>query len=286
MTCSVKQELLAGLDRKDPGSAPDTRRSIPLTKIARSFGNAAHNYDRHAELQRKVADQLLAKSADQVADAVILDLGCGTGYCSAVLHARYPQAFLLAVDLALPMLHASTRRELAALHPLCADAQVLPLQSQAVDLLVSSLTMQWCADPEQLFAELFRVTKPGGQVLLSTFGPATLAEIRRAWQAADGNVHVNDFIPLATLEQLCSRAGFACVAVTELRKPCYPSLRAVARELKGIGAHNMNRGQNRGLTSPAAFARAEAAFGLHAVAGQGVPVTYEVYYLNLRRPLH
>lgn len=256
---------------------------IPLRHIARSFGRAAASYDAHAELQREVADALLAALSSAVVPATLLDLGCGTGYCSAALHARYPAAQLYALDLALPMLQASAQRKIPGLQLLCGDAARLPFAPESFDLVCSSLTIQWCEDTPGLFSELFRVVRKGGKVLLSTFGPATLAEVRAAWAAADHSVHVNGFLPLATLVAAARKAGFACTARSELHTRYYPSLRAVAVELKGIGAHNMNSGQSRGLTPRSAFARAEQAFAA-ARKEQGVPVSWEVLFLELDKP--
>lgn len=256
---------------------------IALTHIARSFGQAAAHYDEFAGLQREVADSLLA-GVDVSAPGTMLDLGCGTGYCTGKLSARFPAAQLVALDLALPMLHATAAQGLYATQLLCADIQALPLQNAAANLAVASLSLQWCADAHQVFSELFRVLRPGGQALLSTFGPATLNELSRAWRAVDARVHVNRFAEKTRVEQVALAAGFAVTATREVKVRHYPSLRALARELKGIGAHNMNNGRSHGLTPRAAFARAEQAFSMGLVPGQGIPVTWEVYYLDMRKP--
>jgi malonyl-CoA O-methyltransferase len=263
-------------------SSPEQRVSIASTHIARSFGHAAARYDDFAELQREVADHLLTCVALK-SPATALDLGCGTGYCTSKLAARFPSAQLFALDLALPMLHATSMRAPHDTQLLCADMQALPLRDAGVDLAVSSLTLQWCADPQRAFAELFRIVRPGAQSLISTFGPGTLQELDAAWRATDAHVHVNRFIDLAALQRAAQSAGFVVRAERELKLRHYASLRALARELKGIGAHNMNGGRARGLTSPTTFARAEQAFSRNSVPGQGIPVTWELYYLDLRK---
>jgi malonyl-CoA O-methyltransferase len=261
----------------------DSASVIPLRHIARSFGRAATTYDAHAELQREVADALLAPLTQVAAPAAVLDLGCGTGYCSAALRARYPTTQLYALDLALPMLQASAQRKIPGVQLVCGDAARLPFTAESIDLVFSSLTIQWCADMPGLFHELFRAVRTGGKVLLSTFGPATLAEVRAAWSVADHSVHVNGFQPLVALVAAARTAGFACTARSEAHTRHYPSLRAVAAELKGIGAHNMNSGQRRGLTPRSAFTRAEQAFA-GARQAQGIPVSWEILYLNLDKP--
>ncbi len=257
-------------------------RSIPLAQVARSFGQAAAHYDEHAALQRDVADRLLSRIATTT-PATALDLGCGTGYCAGKLGARFPDAQLLALDLALPMLHASAARVAHDTPLLCADLQALPLQRGSADLAVCSLTLQWCNDPQRVFNELARVLRPGGQALLSTFGPATLRELRSAWSSVDAHVHVNGFVEAALLRRAAEGAGLSVALERELVTRHYSSLRTLARELKGIGAHNMNDARHQGLTPRAAFARAEQEFDKGNIAGQGIPVTWELYYLDLRK---
>ncbi|MEY4641840.1 MAG: malonyl-ACP O-methyltransferase BioC [Pseudomonadota bacterium] len=256
---------------------------ISPTQIARSFGQAAARYDDFADLQRDVADHLLASIAITRVDTA-LDLGCGTGYCTRKLGARFPQAHLIALDLALPMLHATAMRAPQGTHLLCADMQAVPLRDASADLAVSSLTLQWCTDPRRVFADLARMLRPGGQALISTFGPATLRELHAAWRAADAHVHANRFLDAGVLQAAAESVGLTIRLEQESKVRYYASLRALAQELKGIGAHNMNSGRARGLTAPAAFARAEQAFSNNSVLGQGVPVTWELYYLDLRKP--
>ncbi|MDR2214177.1 MAG: malonyl-[acyl-carrier protein] O-methyltransferase BioC, partial [Pseudomonadales bacterium] len=61
----------------------------------------------------------------------------------------------------------------------------------------------------------------------------------------------------------------------------YRDLRELSRELKGIGAHNMNATQAPGLTGRQRFARAERAFAAACVPERGVAVTYELFFLQL-----
>jgi len=255
---------------------------IPRAQIARSFGQAAARYDEYAALQRDVADRLLTQVAT-TAPAFLLDLGCGTGYCAAQLGARFSSAHIVAVDLAVPMLRASAVRVDQHVALLAADMHALPLRDGHADCAVSSLALQWCADPQRVFGELWRVLRPGGQALLSTFGPATLCELRSAWSSVDAHVHVNGFPVAEQLERAAAACGFGVHLQRDVIYRHYGSLRALARELKGIGAHNMNAQQRHGLTPRAAFARAEEEFS-RGLTPQGVPVTWELFYLDLRKP--
>lgn len=266
-------------------AAEECRSSVtaapPRQSVARSFAAAASAYDSHAALQRRVADRLLS-ALPAGAPQQVLDIGSGTGYCTAALHARWPQTSLLALDIAAPMLQC-TRARVPTVLAVCADAEALPFAAASLDLVVSSLAMQWCGDVARFFRELARVTRPGGCVLLSTFGPATLHEVRRAWAEVDAYTHVNDFTAAELLQQQAAVAGFSCVLQRELLHEQVPSLQALARTLKGIGAHHVNRTQAQGLTSPRKFRRAADCFAANADTQGLIPVTWELFYLTLER---
>lgn len=257
---------------------------ISRALIARAFGRAASRYDQHADLQRKVADELLSAIVQNVNAPQMIDLGCGTGYCSLMLRQQYPDAELLALDMALPMLEATRQHRMANCALLCADVQALPLRANLFDVIVSNLTIQWCTSTEILFAELFRIARPGAQVLLSTFGPHTLREVKAAWARIDDYVHVNEFVSHAMLIQAAQAAGFAVTWRSEIIQRLYSSIQHVGKELKGLGAYNMNRDQAQGFTSRKALAMAEWIFEENA-ADDGVPVTFEIFYLELNKPI-
>ncbi len=251
----------------------------PRARIARAFARSAATYDAHADLQRAVADKLLTLLPTPFTAGVVLDLGCGTGYCAQRLQALAPTASLLALDLAEPMLQRT--RSVAEVLPLCADAQQLPLQAQSVDVIVSSLTIQWCSDYAALFSELQRVLKPGGIALLSTLGPRSLHELRAAWAGIDNGVHSNRFVPAPALVAAAGAAGLAVQCTQEVRVRHHDSLRALAQELKGLGANAVLQPALRGV-SPAAFRAAETAFARGRTA-LGIPVQWEVIYLQFQR---
>lgn len=265
--------------------------TIPREHIARSFGRAVNTYDQCAELQREVALHLLAKLELKLGlDSMpgpnverVLDAGCGTGFCTAALQTRYPDAALIALDLAAPMLRMTQQRSPNAAS-VCADIQQLPLRAAQFDLVVSSLTIQWCNDLTMLFNELYRVTRPGGHVLLSTFGPSTLSELRKAWANVDTHRHTSEFASADTLRSAARHAGFRATLTSELRTQHYSSMRVLSAELKGLGAHNLHPERQNGLTSPSAFKAASSAFAAQGQPGKGTPVSWEIFYLELQKP--
>ena len=249
-------------------------------RVAQAFSRAAESYDSVAQLQRDIADRLLEWLPPQVAGK-LLDLGCGTGYAAPLLRERYPQAPLLHLDLAHGMLtFAREQRPVPDAHYLCGDAEQLPLADASVELIWSSLAVQWCEQPERLLAELARVLKPGGRCLLATLGPDTLHELKCAWAAVDNDVHVNSFTPLAQLLEHNSRLQLARCE-TEYKVLRYHRLQELMHELKALGAHNVNSRREQGLSSRQRLIRLLKAYEQQRQADGTLPATYEVYYLEL-----
>ncbi len=178
-------EFLAGggpAARKAPAGLPGPDKK----DVAASFSRAAAAYDSVAKLQRDVGEQLLTR-LDPAAGplTVVLDLGCGTGYFCPELRARYPEAQYIGLDLAPGMVEYARvacrgRQRLAG-----RGRRGTAAGPESVDLVFSSLAVQWCHRPEHLFAELARVLRPGGRCVFTSLGPDTLCELRPAWAAVD-----------------------------------------------------------------------------------------------------
>ena len=272
--------------------APD---ALDLGEVRRAFDRAAASYDAHAVLQRTVCDRLLER-LDYMAlrPERVLDLGCGTGYGLAQLRERYAEAALHALDLAPAMLAAARARlpqpgwaqralqRLApasnATHLVCADMARLPLAANSMQLVWSSLALQWAQDPEAVFRGLHRTLAPGGLLLFATFGPDTLKELRAAFSAIDDAPHVNHFIDLHDIGDMLIHAGFSGpVMEMDMLTLTYADLKSLMRDLKGIGAHNAAAARRRGLLGKSAWARLEQAYEANRRDGR-LPATFEVLY--------
>ncbi len=252
-------------------------------RIADSFSRAALTYDAAAELQRQIGHCLLERLSPGSADTV-LDLGSGTGYFTPLLRQRFASSQLLSLDVAEGMLaYAQRHRPDPDAAWVCGDAEALPLASGVVDLIFSSLAIQWCEQPGRLFAEIERVLRPGGRFVVATLGPETLHELRSAWAAVDGDMHVNRFVPQAALLAALPAGLQVRDFQVENRVLRYPHVRQLTSELKSIGAHNMNQGQPAGLTGKARVQAFRRAYERYRDENGLLPATYQVFYLELQK---
>ncbi|HKS11708.1 MAG TPA: malonyl-ACP O-methyltransferase BioC [Pseudomonas sp.] len=261
-----------------PGGLPDKR------QVAASFSRAAASYDSVAALQRAVGETLLEQLPGDLRPVDWLDLGSGTGYFSRQLNQRYAQATGLAVDIAEGMLRHARSAGGARYH-VVGDAERLPLRDASVDLVFSSLAVQWCEQFGAVLDEAHRVLRPGGVLAFTSLCVGTLQELRDSWQAVDGLVHVNRFRRFEEYQRLCAGSALQVLDLTRLAQVLhYPDVRGLTHELKALGAHNLNPGRPTGLTG-----RARMQALLQAYEGfrqpHGLPATYQVVYGVLRKPL-
>jgi malonyl-CoA O-methyltransferase len=235
--------------------------------VRRAFARAASSYDAFAVLQREVAQRMRDRlDYVKLAPRVVVDAGCGTGESLGALAARFPEAAVIGVDFALPMLARAAARtpprswladRLARMTAgatrapalVCADAERLPFAAASVGAVWSNLMLQWLDDPSIALGEFARVLEDGGLAMFSSFGPDTLKELRAAF--GEDAPRVSRFVDMHDLGDAMVAAGFADPVVDmEQFTLTYATPRALFAELKGIGATSARRDRAATAASP------------------------------------
>jgi demethylmenaquinone methyltransferase / 2-methoxy-6-polyprenyl-1,4-benzoquinol methylase len=103
----------------------------------------------------------------------ILDLAAGTGVSTATLS----PAYAVACDFSLGMLRAGGRD----VPRVAGDALRLPFADAAFDAVTISFGLRNTADPTAALAELARVTRPGGRLVVCEFSTPTFAPFRTVY---------------------------------------------------------------------------------------------------------
>lgn len=249
--------------------------------VRAAFDRAGATYEAAAVLQSRVAEELLGRLAPfDFHPRVILDLGAGTGRITAELKRRYRRARVIALDLAPGMLRQAARHQrlFRRFERVCADAARLPLGPASVDIVFSSLMLQWCEPLDEVFAEVRRVLTPQGFFAFSTFGPDTLKELRSAWAEADAYSHVNRFLDAHDIGHALMRSGLQePVLDVDRIQLTYGDGMALMRDLKSLGARNSTAGRPRSLIGRGRLQRVLCAYDAFRKDGR-LPATYEIVY--------
>lgn len=122
------------------------------------------------EMQGTIALEHLHRYAlarDFAAGKVVLDIACGEGYGSAVLAGVATRVY--GVDIAPDAIaHAKAKYQRSNVEFLTGGCADIPLADGAVDLVVSFETIEHHTEHEEMFAEIKRVLRPGGLMIMSS----------------------------------------------------------------------------------------------------------------------
>lgn len=209
-------------------------------RISEGFSRAAASYDNEAVLQRQVADALLDSLPAACRPGTLLDVGCGTGYVASRLVQRFDAA-AIGLDLAPGMLEVARRRHAGLpIRWIAGSAERLPLAGRSLDLVASSLALQWCDSLHGFLRQAARVLRPHGWLAFTTLCAGSLEELRQAWRAVDSGRHVNDFPTESALHAALAQPGWrlhCCDVVT--RHTWHADTKSALRSLKRIGANTV-----------------------------------------------
>ncbi|WP_405979254.1 demethylmenaquinone methyltransferase [Streptomyces sp. NBC_00158] len=151
-------------------------------EVASMFDGVAANYDLtndvlslgQARLWRKAAAKAVAARPGHK----VLDLAAGTATSSLPYAAT--GAYVVPCDFSLGMLREGKKRH--AWLPLTAgDATKLPFKDDTFDTVTISFGLRNVQDTDGALREMYRVTKPGGQVVISEFSQPTWAPFRTVY---------------------------------------------------------------------------------------------------------
>ncbi|MCX2180982.1 demethylmenaquinone methyltransferase [Streptomyces sp. SKN60] len=152
-------------------------------EVASMFDDVAANYDLTNDVLSLGQDRRWRKEVAKAVDArpaqKILDLAAGTATSSQPF-AR-AGAYVVPCDFSLGMLRVGKKN-----HPwmpfTAGDGTKLPFKDDVFDAVTISFGLRNIQDTDQALRELYRVTKPGGRVVICEFSHATWRPFRTVYE--------------------------------------------------------------------------------------------------------
>ena len=217
----------------------------------------------------------------------VLEIGCGTGFLTALIRRANPQAQLVALDLEFSLLQqARLRAGGPGVHFLAADGEAVP--GGSCDLIVSNSVFQWFSRPGETLKEYFRLLRPGGSLAFAVLGPATFRELAVSFHEAAFALSLTAAPPVAAVsfpgreawQTFLMEAGFQGVSMhREICIETHPSVQDFLRALQATGATNPIPQP----LSPRLFRRMATIYRGTFGKNGAIPATYEVIWALARR---
>jgi len=165
-------------------AAPGARATLAKRRadVSAMFDHVAERYDLANDVlslgqdrawRRAVLEAVAASPGDRV-----LDLAAGTGTSSQPF--AHAGATVVPTDLSLGMLRVGKQRR-PALSFVAADALQLPYADASFDAVTISFGLRNVEDTAAALAEMRRVTRPGGRLVVCEFSAPTWAPFRRVY---------------------------------------------------------------------------------------------------------
>ncbi len=191
---------------------------VPTSPSTTLFDRWSGIYDRPGPqllTYRPIHDAVLAR-IEGLEPSTVVDLGCGTGQLTQRLIRRFSDAIIVAVDVSDGMLTEAAGRLRGVggeAQPLVrADALQLPFAASSVDLVVCTESFHWYPDQARALAELARVLKPGGRLLIASIATMTGAGDRLLrWATGAGGSTIRA-LPPHGMRELLARSGFDVIS--------------------------------------------------------------------------
>lgn len=189
-------------------------------QVAKMFDEVAATYDATNDLlsfgQSRVWRRQVSKFVSASAGQSILDLAAGTGSSSVAFKA--PGVRVVAGDFSNGMLEVGRQR-----HPdiefVFADATALPFADNEFDVVTISFGLRNVVDVNKALAEMLRVTKPGGRLVVFEFSRVSVWGLRQLYE-----FYLKRILP--TFSRLLSRSkgAYGYLAESILAWPNQPEL--------------------------------------------------------------
>lgn len=233
--------------------------------ISRNFSQSARDYDKHAVLQKALANELLSL-AGKLEPKRILDIGCGTGYLTRRLAETFPKAEVIGIDIAPGMIEvARNKNSRANLNFIAGDGEDIPLENLTFDLVVSNASLQWM-DAKRVFAGAHKVLNPGGRFIFTTFGPQTLRELKVS------GFRVNKFLSVVELKGIAGNLFSTIRLKSKIVRQRFEGVKELIYHLKEIGAQSADKRKSE--YSLSAFKEYKEKFSSNGC----IYATYELIY--------
>jgi malonyl-CoA O-methyltransferase len=266
-------------------------------RIAQQFSRAARTYDAGADVQLDIAFAALAHLQGKVKTG--LDIGCGTGRISRQLADMCEE--LVAMDLAFgmldfashtPQITQSAKTDNQSITWLQADAECLPLANNSLNMIFSSMVLQWCNNQEKVMSEIARVMACNAHGVLAIMCDGSFNQLSDSWKNVDQQRHVNQFASAQSWKDAAITQGLKVTMHEKQYVTWHTNIRQLLSSIKSIGANvlltSSKTKQQTSFDDKNSFNRhtlqhLETYYRKKFAKNMQLPLTYQVCFLQFNK---
>ena len=216
---------------------------VPEADVKKTFNKIAGNYDRlnsimslgtHQRWRQKATSKII------VGPDRILDLCCGTADWSIMLAKQYPHGQVIGMDFSQEMLKIAQQKVSAAgvtnITLEIGDAMKLQYSDDSFDAVTIGFGLRNVPDANKVLQEIYRVLRPGGQLICLEAFKVETPVIKTGWQLYFNHLmplmgkvfakspseyqylddSVNKFVSIKRLAEMMQEVGFKNITVDDL----------------------------------------------------------------------
>ena len=214
-------------------------------KIKTSFNRASNTYDNYAALQKKICLELISLLQTQHKNyQVIADSACGTGISTKeLLHTFNPEK-LYAIDFSEQLLEQATNKlKQSSVHFLLADFDETPVPHHSIDLLFSSMGLQWSPNLYHTLSHFHDLITQKGILAFAIPIEGTFSELNPACK--------NVLHTKSALEKILTHSQFNIINITIIPYiEKFANQADAIKSIRMIGANCKTHQTNTKATSP------------------------------------
>lgn len=232
--------------------------------VATRFSAAIDTYDEAATVQRRIAGRIASEIPQEIRGEVI-EIGCGTGLSTKKLLEIHPAVKLTAIDI-------QPTPDICGHSVIRADGEtwLRSVPDSSTGMVYSVSAIQWFNSQSRFFREALRLLRPGGTLLVSTFGSLTMRELREA------GINTRHYSAPEAIAAALTEGWDEVRIESEIITLSFGSPREVLAHLRATGVN--------ALPSNNPVADARALLQSYPIDSEGIaPLTYQPVYITARK---
>ena len=207
--------------------------------VAERFGKAMSSYDSNAQVQHEVVRRLVEMwnpSSDMHPD--MIEIGCGTGFSTLTYLDRMTPHSLELWDLVI----SPDLPENAVKVECDAEARLFNTPRCSADVIFTSSTVQWFNSLPAFFRNVSEILRPGGLLVMSTFGPDNFRELHTALGTENGYLTKDEISAILPRTLKVEAANDEKIVMT------FPDVSAMLRHIRSTGVNALSRSVSAAAT--------------------------------------